>query len=141
MLLISINPRFAKMILCGSKTVELRRCSPRNPSILWVALYATTPERSIIGIARAQDIIVATPDELWNLVFDKCGINRDQYDRYYTGSKRAVGIFLDQYYSFSSPMHLDYLRHLWPGFHPPRSFLYLTSKQSDDVFANTQYNY
>ena len=38
MLLLSINPHYARLILRGEKTVELRRRAPRRPSDSWLVL-------------------------------------------------------------------------------------------------------
>jgi predicted transcriptional regulator len=80
------------MILQGDKTIELRRRAPRRSTDFWLALYATTPERAVIGIVRAREVIVATPDELWVQVENDCGLGKDEYRRYYEGSSRAVGL-------------------------------------------------
>jgi predicted transcriptional regulator len=124
------------MILQGEKTIELRRRAPRRSTEFWLALYATTPERAVIGIVKAREVIVATPEDLWERVEDACGLGRDEYRRYYEGSSRAVGIRLEDPCSFSNPVSLDRLRNLWPGFHPPRSFAYLSDDQIQEVWGH-----
>lgn len=110
MLLFSINPRFVHMILRGEKYVELRRRAPRCSTDFWLALYATTPVRAVIGVVRAREVVVATPDELWAQVEDGCGLGGDEYRRYYEGTSRAVGIWLEAPISFPNPVTLDSLR-------------------------------
>lgn len=134
MLLLSINPRFAHMILRGDKFIELRRRAPRCSTDFWLALYATTPERAVIGVVRAREVVVATPDELWAQVEDGCGLGGDEYRRYYEGASRAVGIWLEAPISFPNPVTLASLRTAWPGFQPPRSFTYLSHEQRQDVW-------
>ena len=134
MLLLSISPRFAHLILSGEKVVELRRRAPRCSTDFWLALYATTPERAVIGVVRAREVVVATPEELWAQVEDGCGLRDDEYRHYYEGARRAVGIWLEAPFSFPKPVSLDSLRIAWPGFQPPRSFTYLSHEQKQDVW-------
>lgn len=136
MLLFSINPRFAHMILRGEKYVELRRRAPRCSTDFWLALYSTTPERAVIGVVRARQVVVTTPDELWVQVEKGCGLDGDEYRRYYEGTSRAVGIWLEAPISFPNPVSLDSLRTAWPGFQPPRSFAYLSHEQKQDVWSH-----
>ena len=136
LLLLSINPRFARMILQGDKTIELHSRAPRRSTDFWLALYATTPERAVIGIVRAREVIVATPEELWVQVQNDCGVGKEEYRRYYEGTVRAVGLRLETPLSFSNPVSLEYLRNLWPGFQPPRSFAYLSDEQIEEVWEH-----
>ena len=89
----------------------------------------------MIGIVRASEVIVATPEELWGQVENDCGVGKDEYRRYYEGSSRAVGLRLETPLSFSNPVSLDHLRNLWPGFQPPRSFAYLSDEQIQEVWG------
>ena len=134
LLILSIKPRFAHMILRGEKTIELRRRSPRCLTEFWIALYATTPEKAMIGVVRGSEVLVTTPDDLWELVKGGCALEREEYRRYYEGTNRAVGIRLAEPISFSTPVKLDRLRYSWPEFKPPQSFAYLTSEQIQDVW-------
>ncbi|OJW27633.1 MAG: hypothetical protein BGO49_23075 [Planctomycetales bacterium 71-10] len=136
LLLLSIKPRFAHMILRGEKYVELRRRAPRCPTDFWLALYATTPERAVIGVVRARQVVVATPEELWEQVEDGCGLGGDEYRRYYEGARRAVGIWLEAPIPVPKPVSLESLRIAWPGFQPPRSFAYLSHEQKRDVWSH-----
>ena len=134
MLLLSINPRFARMILRGEKTVELRRRAPRCSTEFWIALYATAPERAMIGVVRAREVIVGSPDGLWADVEDGCGLGREEYRSYYEGATRAVGIRLSDPIPLMEPIPLDRLRRSWPEFRPPRSFAYLAEERVHELW-------
>ena len=137
MLLLSIHPRFARMILSGEKTVELRRRAPRRPPEFWVALYATAPECAVIGIVRACEVLVGRPDDLWSRVGCESGLGREEYRSYFGDTGRAVGIRLVDPVPFERPVRLDTLRTNWPGFNPPQSFSYLTEERRDDLLAHS----
>jgi len=49
--ILAIKPKYARTILDGTKTVELRKRFPQG--IERIFLYATAPEKSIIGYAEA----------------------------------------------------------------------------------------
>jgi predicted transcriptional regulator len=113
--------------------VELRRRAPRCSTDFWIALYATSPERAVLGGVRAREVIVASPDDLWRQVEDGCGLRGDEYRRYYDGATHAVGIRVEDPITFSSPLKLDWLRSSWPTFTPPRSFTYLSKERIQDL--------
>lgn len=122
------------MILLGEKTVELRRRAPRRSTDFWIALYATAPERAIVGVVRAREVLVGSPDQLWAVVEDGCGLGRDEYQSYFEGAGRAVGIRLTDPVPFEAPILLEDLRRLWPSFRTPQSFAYLSDEQVQDVW-------
>jgi predicted transcriptional regulator len=136
LLLLSINPRFARLILRGEKTVELRRRAPRCSTDFWIALYATSPVRAIVGFVRALEVLVAPPDDLWPNVETGCALRREDYLGYYEGASRAVGIQLADPFSFETPMSLDTMRSSWPEFRPPRSFAYLRGERVQQVWSH-----
>jgi predicted transcriptional regulator len=136
LLVLSIHPRFAGMILRGEKTVELRRRAPRCPTDFWIAIYSTSPERAMIGVVRASGVLVASPDELWGTVEGGCGLGREEYRSYYQGADRAVGITLSDPTPFTKPVSLDQLRSSWPEFRPPQSFAYLAPERVHDVWGH-----
>lgn len=90
----------------------------------------------MIGVVRARQVVVATPEELWEQVEEGCGLGGDEYRRYYEGTRRAVGIWLEAPIPFPNPVSLDSLRIAWPGFQPPRSFAYLSHEQKRDVWSH-----
>lgn len=136
MLFLSIHPSFVRKILSGEKTVELRRQRPRCKAGDWIAIYATTPERCLCGIVQVREVQIGEVDEMWQSVRKQAGVTRDQYDTYFTGSKQAVGIVLENPRTLPAPVSLSELRRVWPEFHPPQSFRYLNEDQIE--FVNSQ---
>jgi predicted transcriptional regulator len=70
-LLISIKPEYANKIFEGSKTVELRRVRPRLREDDIVIVYASCPEKALVGWFEVEDIIEEHPNKLWNKVENK----------------------------------------------------------------------
>jgi predicted transcriptional regulator len=129
MLFLSIRPKFVAKIFAGRKRVELRRRKPRLQDGDLVAIYATAPRCELVGLARVVGIQQGTPGNLWRTVKADAAVNRQEYDSYFEGSERAIGIVLEEPVEFQNPAPLEQLRDAWPGFRPPQGFCYLTPQQ------------
>lgn len=62
--LVSIHPRFARLILSGEKKCEYRRRLPAKP-ISGIVIYATSPVSRIIGEAGVEAMPFLEKGELW----------------------------------------------------------------------------
>ena len=127
MLLLSVHPTYVDLIFAGTKRVELRRRKPRVHPRDRVAIYASSPVMSLIGVIRVAEVRVAAPAILWEDVKEIAGLKRESYCRYFENSSHAVGIMIAGTQRFRSPVPLCDLRKWWPGFHPPQQFRYLRS--------------
>ena len=65
MIVLSLKPRFAEAILAGTKTVELRRTTPRIEVPTRALLYATTPVRALLGTCIITEVRTADLTALW----------------------------------------------------------------------------
>lgn len=125
---LALKPRFAREILSGTKTVELRRKRPRDlREGSLVVLYASSPVKAVVGTATVERIVTAPPSALWPTVAAHGGISRAEFDEYFDGAIEGTGIFVHTAASSSAPYPLDEIRADWPGFHPPQAFRYLRS--------------
>lgn len=132
-LLLSIQPEYANKIFDGSKKVELRRMRPRlGPGDL-VLVYVSMPVKALVGSFQVERIVEAIPRRLWPEVRREAGVTRRAFESYYEGASMAYGILLGRTERFSEPIELSDLRELWSGFHPPRSFRYLTRAQTEHI--------
>lgn len=123
-----------KKILDGEKRVELRRRKPRSGPGDWIAIYETMPSKSLVAVAQIIELKVSSPQRLWSRVKHDAGVEKHEYDEYFQGANKAVGIEIEQPILFTSPVPLDQLREIWPCFNPPQGFLYLNTKQIQFVF-------
>lgn len=133
MLFLSIHPRFVDKILSGEKTIELRRRRPRSVAGGWIAIYATTPQRQLRGIARVTEVRVGGVRDMWPQARLQAGVTKKEYESYFSDCERAVGIVLADPVSFAEPVSLERLRELWPNFQPPQGFRYLDQEQASFV--------
>ncbi|MFI5526102.1 ASCH domain-containing protein [Streptomyces platensis] len=126
-MLLSVHPRFATAILAGTKTVEVRRQRVAAPPGTPVFLYATSPTKALVGMARIASIQVASPREVWSANRRSVGISRREYDEYMSGAAQASGLALEDPVTFEEPVPITALRESG-SFHPPQSYRYLTGE-------------
>lgn len=132
--IISIRPKYAEAILCGEKTVELRR---RIPAIsvgtrLWI--YTTLPVGAITGTAVVHQIRRGTPGEIWREFRAHAGVNRSEFRNYFGHAIEAVALILVQPKRIA-PVHIEDLRQRWSGFHPPQVIARLTASETKSLKA------
>lgn len=80
--LISIKPEYAEKIMNGEKTTEFRRvCFGKGIKRAYV--YASSPKKKIIGYIIVDEIVKASPSELWLHFHERGGIDKDNYNLYF----------------------------------------------------------
>jgi predicted transcriptional regulator len=125
-LVLSLRPRFAKAILDGSKTAELRRQRVGAPPGTRVILYASSPAMAVVGTARISAVESLTPDMAWRHYRHRLGLLRTEFDDYLAGSSVACILSMQGVQSLDAPLPLKQLHHT-VRFRPPQSYRYLTS--------------
>ena len=131
-LLISIRPRFARAILAGTKTIELRRRPVNAEPGTRIILYASTPDRAVVGTATLQGTEAREPAEAWRRYRRRLGLERQEFDAYLDGSDCAHLLLLTQVCTLNEPLHLHRLRQDG-GFRPPQSFRYVTASDPSSL--------
>jgi predicted transcriptional regulator len=127
-LFLSVKPVFAKKILEGTKTIELRRIRPHVAPGQSVLIYSSSPEMSLIGRAFIAEILCDSPMKLWNQVRAHAGISRSEYDAYFEGASMAIGLRLGRTQRLRTPIPLRELRARWPWFQPPQSYRFVRAE-------------
>src|SRR4051794_19317173 len=102
-LLVSVRPRFAALILDGTKTVELRRVRPAVLPGAMVVIYASSPLKGLVGTGTVEAIEVGALDRIWDAHGERAAVTRDEYDAYFGGADRAVAIELTDVQRLSRP--------------------------------------
>ena len=119
--LMSIRPKYARLIVEGQKTFEFRRSSISS-DVVAILIYATAPVRRLVGIVSVGTIVEAAPSRLWRLTGAHGGVSRRELLSYFQGKKRGFAISLRTVHKFPTPLSpRKYLK----GFRPPQSFQYL----------------
>jgi predicted transcriptional regulator len=123
-LLISIRPRFVKLIFEGTKTVELRRVKPRLQAGDLVVVYASGSTMAIVGAFVVTGVTEATPKQIWRQHNGEGGLEKDEFDRYFEGKTTGYAIQIGKRWELPCPISLQTLRQLHGGFRPPQSYHY-----------------
>jgi predicted transcriptional regulator len=126
-ILLSIHPRHAGNIFGGTKTMELRRTCPKLNAGDLVLVYVSAPIKALMGAFTVGRVLVKTPEELWFDARGTAAVTKEEFDAYFSGAALGYGICISDSWTLAQPVHLERLRELAPGFHPPQSFIYAPS--------------
>lgn len=123
-MLLSVHPRFARAILHGHKTVELRRHRVGASPGAVVVLYATSPVMAVLGTAHLAGVETTTPQAIWQRHGTHTGLTEREFLDYLNGCKIASALTLRRPTTLPAPMHLKTLR-ATSSFQPPQSYRYV----------------
>ena len=132
-ILLSIKPKYASLIRSGEKKVELRRRIPKITSGDTIVVYESAPQKCISMLFTVDHVLSATPEELWKLVRQDCGVTEHQFFGYFSKVDTAYGIviggitFLDSYIPISALKSVT---------RAPQSYLFLSSDDLE-IIKNT----
>lgn len=90
--ILSIKPYYAKKILNGEKTYELRRTIFKNPNIKKIIIYASSPISRIIGEFDIENIIHEELTQLWKTTKESSGVDKDFFDSYFKDKEKGYAI-------------------------------------------------
>ena len=121
-ILISLEPRHATNILEGVKRVELRRRTLNVKPGTTVWFYAKAPVASVIGRARIEKTLQASPKTLWRKFSDVVGITREEFFSYFEGSATGAALVLTDAARLNRQVSLEELRRPEMACHPPQFF-------------------
>lgn len=133
-LLLSVRPQFAKAILAGFKTAEVRRQRPDvHPGTL-VIIYATKPIGAIVGTARISSVAEGTPHELWARYQGRAGISREEFDGYLENAASGYILLLERVQRLVPLLTLEEMRAA-AALQPPQSYRYVNQKMLKDLVS------
>lgn len=121
--LLSIKPKYADLILAGTKRVELRRSWPSN-DIGVMVLYSSAPVQRLVGLAYIGSIVECNLDRLWTLAdANGGGVTYDELRDYVQGKQTAFGVMIQRVEN--AEVKVD-PKDIFGEFVPPQSFLYMS---------------
>lgn len=104
-MLLSINPEYVASILQGKKTYEYRKFRCRD-DVDKIIIYATAPQKQIVGEAEIADIVEDDILTVWHQTKEYSGITYKFFRQYYKGKKRAVAYHLKNLIIYDEPLTL-----------------------------------
>lgn len=133
-LLLSVRPRFARALLGGTKTVEVRRRFPALEAGTTVVIYASSPEKAVLGTMRVERVAQIPASDLWARHSGSIGIGEAELDAYLEGASVSSTIQLVEPQTWSRSVPLDQMRESL-GLEPSQSFRYLDPAQLSALLA------
>ena len=119
-MLLSIKPQFVNSIFSGEKLYEYRKNRCRE-GVEKIIIYATAPEKKIVGEASISEVIEGAVSDVWNRTKEYSGISENIFYTYYRGKGKAVAFKLNNVVSYDVPLSLEDLG----VSRAPQSFQYL----------------
>ncbi|MFN3734605.1 ASCH domain-containing protein [Comamonas testosteroni] len=130
--LLSIKPKYADLILAGSKRIELRRAWP-DEDIGVLVLYSSAPVQRLVGIAYVDHVRIEPPDKLWELAQQfGGGVTHDEFCEYFRGKRKTFGIMLKSAEIAEHPIDP---KEVFTDFSPPQSYMYIDPLKYHSVFG------
>ena len=108
-------------ILSGEKLYEYRKTVFRRP-VEKVYIYASSPICMIVGEFRIDDVLEATPNELWASTRTAPGVTRSFFFRYFKGKSKAYAIKVKDVVAYPTPVS-PY--NICQNFRAPQNYIYL----------------
>lgn len=94
--ILSIKPKYAALILKGTKKIELRRSWPtQNIGVL--VLYSSAPIQKFVGLAYVEKVVEHNLDELWSIASDNgAGVTYEELKIYLAEKSQAFGVMINR---------------------------------------------
>jgi predicted transcriptional regulator len=112
-------------MLCGSKTIELRRRALRVSIGTMVWIYSTAPHAVVDAVARVETIVSGPPKNLWEAYKERTGVTKEEFDNYFLKTDIGWGVVLRDIQPLRTAVSLKALRRHTRLFHPPQFFMRL----------------
>lgn len=130
--LISIKPQHAGRILNRTKLVEIRKNFPQKLSGYGAVIYASTPQRALVGEATIKSVTAGTPAEIWERFGSECGCTEAEFFSYAGSHARVSAVELVDVLPYLEPIGLAQASYLVrEDLVPPQSFRELSSADAE----------
>ena len=137
-LLLSVQPKYAKRILNGTKAAELRKVRPGVAPGDTIVLYVSSPEKKVRAVATVRGVSSGHPDQLWKDVSGEAGVTDEEYEDYFGDTDIGYAIHFTDLRLLRVPVALSRLRQFWPGFHPPQVYRYLSDRELANLLSASE---
>ncbi|MHA1595987.1 MAG: hypothetical protein ACTSXJ_03365 [Candidatus Baldrarchaeia archaeon] len=109
-LIISMRPKFARLIFSGEKKFELRRKFARVPSGTRAIIYASENVRAFVGEFKVGRIFRLRIDDLWEFVGPYAKVSFKEFLRYFKRCTKGVAIEIRDPFEYPKAIPLDAVR-------------------------------
>lgn len=119
-ILLSIKPKYSKLIFDGSKKFEFRKIIAKK-EVDKIIVYSSSPDKVIIGEVYVTGIVSMKKKNLWEFTKKHAGITEDEFFSYFDKNEVGYAYKLGKVEKYKNPKQLKDL-----GVEKaPQSFIYL----------------
>lgn len=127
--LLSVRPRFADLIMAGTKTVEIRRGPSRVAPGTTALVYSSSPTRALVGAVVIDGVNVRAASTVWRNWGTATGLGKREFDAYVSGCGRVTALLLGARVAFPQPIDLAELRSRTSRFVAPQSYRFVAEAE------------
>lgn len=120
--MISLNPVYGKLVLSGSKTVELRSRIVRIKPYTKVWIYVKSPVGKVVAQADVEQVIHDHPSVIWNEYREQMCIDRAYFEDYVGDRCLVSAIVMQRLRKLDEPVSIGGIRHVVSTFQPPQFY-------------------
>lgn len=120
-IMLSVAPKYTKLILCGMKAVELRRRAPRITPGTQAWLYSTLPMGQVVALLTLNEVVEAPVCEIWRRFGSSAAVSQSEFDTYFVGADRGAALVIREVQALKVPVSLKDLRERG-SFQPPQFY-------------------
>ena len=120
--IISLKPAYGKLVLCGSKTVELRNRIVRIEPGTTIWIYVTRPVGEIVAMAEVKSVVHDSPVAIWRRFRSQMCIDWVGFEHYVGDRPQVSALLLEGVRRLDDPMPIRSIRRVARSFHPPQFY-------------------
>lgn len=122
-IILPIKPEYSNQIIAKQKRYEYRTKIPKQ-KVGSILIYETYPTMKIVAKITIKKILCGSPYGIWSATKKYAGITKEQFDAYFSNSKKAFAYEIGEIERFSEPKLLseygiNYI---------PQSFVYIKDR-------------
>lgn len=125
--LLSIKPEFVNRIINGEKKYEYRKRLFKK-DVDSVVVYSTKPVGKIVGEFKIEQILVDSPEKIWDKTKKYSGITKDLFMKYFTDKDKAFALKIKEFIKYDEPINPKMINE---NFVAPQSYMYLDDRMAD----------
>lgn len=134
-IVLAIKPKYAQLILAGTKTIELRRIWATE-QIETIVIYASSPICRLVGSVKVQDVLKAAPSTLWTHSAKRGGgLTKRELLDYFEGKDTGYAVLLNDAIEFEKEIDP---KTVIENFSAPQSFRYMSAAEMRKLEQKTQ---
>ncbi|MBN2499535.1 MAG: hypothetical protein JXB38_02145 [Anaerolineales bacterium] len=118
--------------------MELRRIRPNVEVNDLIIMYVSSPTKELKAFLKVDQVLIDKPDNLWKKIGEESGLSREEYNQYFEGANTGYAIRLKDIDKIPTPISLQELRELIPGFNPPQSYRYFSGNDLNLILSSAQ---